>query len=432
MCGRYVLALKPPEIREVFRNNGINVELAPEDTAGQTPEITYNLAPGNCGLVLVPWKHYSSKDNLWLKKNLFVQEDASMCKEVSESNKVNYHLQVRQKGPENKLPTVNILQTMKWGIVPSWSSKNSATGTSPTLINCRDDSLAENKNIWASLKSKNRCVVLAQGFYEWLRKDKDKIPYHVMRRDQKLICMAGLFNNISVDGKDNSKKFCTYTIITTNANDQLKFLHNRMPVTFEIGSEEMQTWLDPRKSKWSKDLQQLLKPYAGELQIYPVSRDVGNPKNNSPRLILPIKINETKIKIENYFTKDLTKIESPSNASKLSREAEREISNSEDKETLSCQVSNEIVDQICKEKSQLITLKASEKYNLGTKRKSDQPGAALRKKDCKINRCQSQELSTKTCSGPERVSVRSCKSPRPKRSTNKKTGCQEISKFFEK
>ncbi|CAD6500862.1 BgTH12-06567 [Blumeria graminis f. sp. triticale] len=415
MCGRYVLALKPPEIREVFRNNGMNIELAPEDTVGHTPEITYNLAPGNHGLVLVPWKHYSSKDDPSSKKNLFVQGDASMNKEVSESNKVNYHL-----------------QTMKWGIVPMWSSKNSVTGASPTLINCRDDSLAENKNIWASLKNRNRCVVIAQGFYEWLRKDKDKIPYHIMRRDQKLICMAGLFNNISVDGNDDNKKFCTYTIITTNANDQLKFLHNRMPVTFEIGSEELQTWLDPRQSKWSKNLQQLLKPYAGELQIYPVSRDVGNPKNNSPRLILPIKTNETKTNIKNYFTNYLTKTESPNIASKLSEEVERGISNSEDKEILSCQVSNEIFGLICKKRSQLITLKATEKYNLGSKRKSDLPDDAPRKKDRKINRCLSHEISTKTCPRPERISVRSYKSPKPKRFINKKTGCQEISKFFEK
>jgi hypothetical protein len=152
------------------------------------------------------------------------------------------------------------------------------------------------------MKQKKRCIVIAQGFYEWLKKNggKEKIPHFIKRKDGKLMCMAGLWDCVQFEGSD--EKLYSYTIITTDSNKQLKFLHDRMPVILGNGSEDLRTWLDPKRYTWSKELQSLLKPYQGELEIYPVSKDVGKVGNNSPTFIVPISSSENKNNIANFFT----------------------------------------------------------------------------------------------------------------------------------
>jgi hypothetical protein len=112
----------------------------------------------------------------------------------------------------------------------------------------------------------------------------------------------------------------TYTIITTSSNKQLNFLHDRMPVILENGSEEIRTWLDPKRSTWSKDLQTLLKPFLGELEIYPVSKEVGKVGNNSPNFIIPVASTENKSNIANFFAKGASKGDSKSTMSAKSTE----------------------------------------------------------------------------------------------------------------
>jgi hypothetical protein len=80
-----------------------------------------------------------------------------------------------------------------------------------------------------------------------------------------------------------------------------------MPVILENGSEELRTWLDPKKSTWSKELQSLLKPFKGELEIYAVSKDVGKVGNNSPTFIVPVASSENKSNIANFFAKGAAK-----------------------------------------------------------------------------------------------------------------------------
>lgn len=100
---------------------------------------------------------------------------------------------------------------------------------------------------------------------------------------------------------DSSEKLYTYSIITTDSNKQLNFLHDRMPVILDNGSDAVRTWLDPARTEWSKDLQSLLKPYHGELECYPVSKDVGKVGNNSPTFLVPIDSAENKNNIANFF-----------------------------------------------------------------------------------------------------------------------------------
>jgi hypothetical protein len=118
-----------------------------------------------------------------------------------------------------------------------------------------------------------------------------------------------------------------------------------MPVILENGSEELRTWLDPKRSTWSKELQSLLKPFQGELEIYPVSKDVGKVGNNSPNFIIPVASSENKSNIANFFAKGATKGEpktslaknSPSpEASKKDTKASTQIKHesAEDRETI--------------------------------------------------------------------------------------------------
>lgn len=102
---------------------------------------------------------------------------------------------------------------------------------------------------------------------------------------------------------DDEQKHYTYTIITTDSNKQLNFLHDRMPVILDNGSDDLRTWLDPKRHEWSKELQALLKPFDGELEVYPVSKDVGKVGNNSPNFIIPIDSKENKSNIANFFAK---------------------------------------------------------------------------------------------------------------------------------
>jgi hypothetical protein len=100
---------------------------------------------------------------------------------------------------------------------------------------------------------------------------------------------------------DASEKLFTYSIITTDSNKQLNFLHDRMPVILENGSDAIRTWLDPTRTEWSIDLQSLLQPYDGELDIYPVSKDVGKVGNNSPSFLVPLNSTANKNNIANFF-----------------------------------------------------------------------------------------------------------------------------------
>ncbi|TRX97216.1 hypothetical protein FHL15_002010 [Xylaria flabelliformis] len=240
------------------------------------------------------------------------------------------------------------LQTMKWGLVPFWTKRNPGYGSMMKTINCRDDSLAQGGGMWSSMKARKRCVVIAQGFYEWLEKDggREKLPHYVRRKDGKLMCFAGLWDVVQYESKstpgpssisrsqytrragrygvqhcprasceisrnreltseklDDEEKQYTYTIITTSSNKQLNFLHDRMPVILDNGSEKMRNWLDPGRHEWSKELQSLLTPYDGELEVYPVSKDVGKVGNNSPTFIIPIDSKENKSNIANFFAR---------------------------------------------------------------------------------------------------------------------------------
>ncbi|KAJ2903546.1 uncharacterized protein MKZ38_009671 [Zalerion maritima] len=274
------------------------VDDAPEDEGNGAPRQSYNFAPGYHGIV------YRADGNLQAQQHI---QHGPEDHEGEEGDNVDESEDAspRQTQTQNQDPDrlAYKLQSMRWGVIPSWTKRKPDYSSMLKTINCRDDSLASPGGLWASMKGKKRCIVLAQGFYEWLQKSpKEKVPHFVKRKDGKLMCMAGLWDCVRFEGEDETPHF-TFTVITTSSNRQLKFLHDRMPVILEPGSQELRMWLDPKRNEWSKDLQALLKPFKGEVDVYPVSKEVGKVGNNSPSFMIPVASKENKNNIANFFAK---------------------------------------------------------------------------------------------------------------------------------
>ncbi|THX34449.1 DUF159 domain protein [Aureobasidium pullulans] len=271
------MSLRPSAARRRLQQENMPADEAPDDD-DNTVRQTYNFAPGNHGLVYradVPDSGAASQPQ---DKDKTDTVDGAATKET------------RYK-----------LQAMKWGLIPFWTKRQPDYGNMMRTINCRDDSLSTSGGLWNTMKQRKRCIIVCEGFYEWLKKNdgRDRIPHFVKRKDGQLMCFAGLWDCVQYEGQ--SDKLYTYTVITTDSNTQLKFLHDRMPVIFNNGSEAVKTWLDPARSEWSKELQSLLKPYDGELECYPVDKAVGKVGNNSPSFIIPIDSKENRSNIANFF-----------------------------------------------------------------------------------------------------------------------------------
>ncbi|RYP88544.1 hypothetical protein DL769_000240 [Monosporascus sp. CRB-8-3] len=316
MCGRYAIALRLAQIRQLLEDDDMPVDEAPDDNDGDeaggnnyvpgAPRQSYNFAPGYHGIV------YRADVPDWgagPRRSRAAAHDrggaAPDDEEVGDGGDRHSDGAEETSGRRRRDGggTRYKLQSMKWGLVPFWTKRNPDYGSVMKTINCRDDSLAQAGGMWSSMKARKRCVVIAQGFYEWLKKDsgREKIPHFVKRKDGKLMCFAGLWDVVQYEGDDEGRKNYTYTIITTESNKQLSFLHDRMPVILENGSDAMRTWLDPGRHEWSAELQALLRPFEGELDVYPVSKDVGKVGNNSPSFIIPLDSKENKNNIANFF-----------------------------------------------------------------------------------------------------------------------------------
>ncbi|KAF7589744.1 hypothetical protein BBP40_003893 [Aspergillus hancockii] len=286
MCGRYALGVRMAFMRQRLQEQGLQVDDAPSDDEVRE---TYNFAPGNYGAVY--------------RADIYPSPNSDEHSDHATSSPP-------QQQDENENQLKYKIQSMKWGLIPFWTKRNPDYGSLMRTINCRDDSLIEDRGMWTSMKRRKRCVVVCQGFYEWLKKGpggKEKVPHFVKRKDGELMLFAGLWDCVSYEGSD--EQLYTYTIITTSSNPYLKFLHDRMPVIFEPNSEEMKIWLDPSRTTWSKELQSALKPYEGELECYPVPKEVGKVGNNSPDFIVPVNSKENKSNIANFFANAKKKTE---------------------------------------------------------------------------------------------------------------------------
>ena len=170
------------------------------------------------------------------------------------------------------------LRMMKWGLVPHWS-KDPKIGYK--MINARSESIDEKPSFKTPLKIR-RCLVIADGFYEWYKPDKKtKIPYYFKLKSGEPFAFAGLWDL----WENGDHSLTTFTIITTTPNELMKPIHNRMPVILKESDETR--WLDP-EIKDSKTLLPLLTPYPSEeMESFQVSTIVNSPKNDIPECIVP-------------------------------------------------------------------------------------------------------------------------------------------------
>jgi putative SOS response-associated peptidase YedK len=181
---------------------------------------------------------------------------------------------VEQDGGERQL------LTMRWGLVPRWAKPGD--GKSPAPFNARAESILE-KPMFRSLVNRKRCLVPANGYYEWKQIGGRKQPYLFTLKDDQLFAFAGLYDEFQdADGNESA----SYTIVTTDANEFTAGYHSRMPVI--LSREDESEWLD-RETEDGHAVAHLLQPYPAELMTaHAVSTEVNNVRNNDPHLIEPV------------------------------------------------------------------------------------------------------------------------------------------------
>lgn len=222
MCGRFTLTATPTDLEEAFPDVEVPADLAPR----------YNIAPSQPVAVIVN-------------------------------------------------TAVNRVELFRWGLIPSWA-KDPAIGD--RMINARAETLAE-KPSFRRLYLKRRCLVLADGFYEWKQQagSRLKTPMYIRLASGKPFAFAGLWDAWRPESGDLVQ---SCTIVTTTPNQLMQMIHTRMPVILDPASYGR--WLDPAEQPPDR-LDGLLTPYAAdEMTAYAVSRYVNRPQNESPECIVPV------------------------------------------------------------------------------------------------------------------------------------------------
>lgn len=184
-----------------------------------------------------------------------------------------YNISPSQKAPIIYREEETRLELFQWGLIPSWA-KDPSIGH--RMINARAETVAIKPSYRTPFK-RHRCLVPADGFYEWkLNPDgKTKTPMRIRFKSEEPFAMAGLWDHwTDKDGKEVR----TFTIITTEANKLLAPIHERMPVILKPEDED--AWLDPESK--TEQLLKMLKPYPlGPLETYAISKIINSPRNDT-------------------------------------------------------------------------------------------------------------------------------------------------------
>ncbi len=187
----------------------------------------------------------------------------------------NYNAAPTQNLPVKTNSEPQVINFYRWGLIPFWA-KDETIGNK--LINARAETINIKPSFKNSLKSK-RCLVISDGFFEWKKMAGLKQPYRITLKNEELFAYAGLWDTWK-DSEGNHIN--SFTIITTDANEIVSELHDRMPVI--LSPENESKWLDNNAE--TSGILNLLKPYPSELMIkYPVSSLVNSPANNTEELI---------------------------------------------------------------------------------------------------------------------------------------------------
>ncbi|HTY70906.1 MAG TPA: SOS response-associated peptidase [Actinomycetes bacterium] len=182
-------------------------------------------------------------------------------------------------------PPVRRLRVLRWGLVPSWA-KDVRIGS--RLINARVETAAEKPAFRKALAAR-RCLLPADGFYEWYAEEGRKQPYFIHRADGHPLAMAGLYEvwrDPALDPAEQEAWVWTCTVLTTEAVDEVGRIHDRMPLLVERAA--WASWLDPGATDPAAALALLAPPSPGELEAYPVSTRVNNVAHNGAELLDPV------------------------------------------------------------------------------------------------------------------------------------------------
>lgn len=222
MCGRFTLTADPETIRRVF-----NLDSVPEQVVGR-----YNIAPSQPVAVI-------TNEN---------------------PRELTFH---------------------RWGLIPSWS-KDPTIGS--RMINARAETAFEKPAFRAAFK-RRRCLIPANGFYEWQKRGKnEKAPMYINLKDHALFAFAGLWE---IWNSPEGDELRTCTILTGEPNDLVKPIHNRMAIILD--KADYAAWLSPDETPSGELMPLLLRQYdVNQMDVYEVSKSVNSPYNDSPQLIEPV------------------------------------------------------------------------------------------------------------------------------------------------
>ncbi len=208
-----------------------------------------------------------------------IEADADAIRQAFKLDSVNLPVQPSYNiAPTHNVATVvqrdgkNVLESMRWGLIPVWA-KDMSMGA--RMINARAETIAEKASFKRPLK-KQRCLIVADGFYEWRRDGASKIPMFIRCKTKGPFAFAGLYDTWkSSDGQ----AITSCAIITTGANELMQAIHDRMPVI--LPKKAYKFWLDPANQDLG-ELAALLQPYpADKMTAYPVAPLVNSIRNNS-------------------------------------------------------------------------------------------------------------------------------------------------------
>jgi putative SOS response-associated peptidase YedK len=171
-----------------------------------------------------------------------------------------------------------LLRVLRWGLVPSWAKD--AKGA-PRLINARQETVAS-KPAFRKAYQRRRCLLPADGYYEWQVDGGRKQPWFLSARDGEPLAMAGLYEVWSA--AEGAARLWTCTVITTSASDELGHIHDRTPLL--VPREDWDRWLDPAVEDPGEHL--LVPAVGGALDAWRVSPAVGNVRNDGAELVQPV------------------------------------------------------------------------------------------------------------------------------------------------
>ena len=195
-----------------------------------------------------------------------------------------YNMAPTQEAAVVRVPAPGVprhLDFLRWGLVPYWADDPKIGNR---MINARSEGVAEKPAYKWSFR-KQRCLIATDGFYEWKKEGKLKQPYHIRRKDRRPFAFAGLWSRWRPK-MGGAEPLDTFTILTTDSNELIRPLHDRMPVILDAASFDL--WLDPAVDDRER-LLELLVPYDGSvMETVPVSRTVNSPAYDGPDCVAPL------------------------------------------------------------------------------------------------------------------------------------------------